>query len=379
MAVIKPKESSTYLKHRASVIFARPSFRGKAQGGGSDGMPPMSCFDACFGMLLGFPSSNGGTGAGFIHHERKALGPVPMHREWADLPEEKRSGLQVEVCSSAKESVEGWENQDSALACLPAGCGGGADGKNSMFLFGVYDGHGRYGHEVSAIAASRLPGHLSSGSTNPAEAPDKALKEAVAKTDEDIYAGMGPDVEYSGSTGVIALLDQGKKLLTVANIGDSRAILAQQHGGNWSALPLTTDLKPDHSEERERIELSGGIVAQYKEADGTMCGPYRVWDAVRQEKPGLAVSRSLGDGAARMLGVISDPLVTSHQLTQSDRFMLIASDGLWDSISNDDAVRIVAKFLHMPSAGLKALTEYVRREEGDELVDDTTILLVIFA
>ncbi|CAJ1459160.1 unnamed protein product, partial [Effrenium voratum] len=99
-------------------------------------------------------------------------------------------------------------------------------------------------------------------------------------------------------------------------------------------------------------------------------------------------SRSLGDGAARALGVIASPVagVTNHQLQAQaqeekrirDRFIIIATDGLWDSLSNDEAVRIVAKFQNMPAIALKALTEAVRRAEGDELVDDTTILLIRF-
>jgi len=194
---------------------------------------------------------------------------------------------------------------------------------------------------------------------------------------------MGHDVEYSGSTGVVVLYDEGKKILNVGNVGDSRAILGQcsedARSPRWSALPLSTDLKPDLPEERERIELSGGVVAQFKDDDtAEEAGPYRVWDDIRQEKPGLAVSRSLGDGASRILGVIAEPVVTSHQLGPQDRFMVLASDGLWDSVSNDEVVRVVAKFLHMPSVALKALTEAVRREEGDCLVDDTTIVLVIF-
>ncbi|CAE8631042.1 unnamed protein product, partial [Polarella glacialis] len=103
-----------------------------------------------------------------------------------------------------------------------------------------------------------------------------------------------------------------------------------------------------------------------------------VWDGPGLEKPGLAVSRSLGDGAARDLGVIAEPVVTSHKLRPEDQFLLIATDGLWDSVSNEEAVRIVAKFIHMPKVALKALTETVRRIEGNELVDDTTMLLVVF-
>eukprot|EP00439_Symbiodinium_sp_Y106_P069957 s4395_g12.t1 len=238
--------------------------------------------------------------------------------------------------------------------------------------------HGRLGHEASETAAARMPGHLSSQPTHPSQNPAKALEDAIRSTDDDIYAKMGSDVEYSGSTGVVVLVDRGQALLTVANVGDSRAVLGRLEGSSWRAVPLTTDLKPEMPEERDRIELSGGVVSRYRDSSGEEAGPFRVWDGPSCEKPGLAVSRSLGDGAARALGVIAAPVVTKHKLQGQDKFLIIATDGLWDSVENDEAVRIVAKFQTMPSIALKALTEAVRRAEGDELVDDTTILLIHF-
>eukprot|EP00930_Biecheleria_cincta_P071648 TRINITY_DN59121_c0_g1_i1.p1 TRINITY_DN59121_c0_g1~~TRINITY_DN59121_c0_g1_i1.p1 ORF type:complete len:385 (-),score=57.04 TRINITY_DN59121_c0_g1_i1:24-1178(-) len=381
------KETATYLKNRASVLWGRPtaSFikgRNKAGSESADsGDGPCSCFDACFGMLLGYPPGGGSSGQSMVYGEPKTLGPVPMPKQWAQIPEERRAGVAVEVLSTAKETMEGWINQDSAMACLPSGCHA-ADGKGPLFLFGVFDGHGRHGHVVSACASARMPGHLSSQEVHPADQPGKALEESFRSTDNDIYAKMSSDVEYSGSTGVVVLLDRGQNLLTIANVGDSRAVLGQRSDDSksprWSALALTTDQKPCLPEEKERIELSGGIVSQYRDERGEEEGPHRVWDSMSQEKPGLAVSRSLGDGAARCIGVIAEPVVTTHKLAAQDRFLLLASDGLWDSVNADEAVRIVAKFLHMPTVALKALTEAVRREEGDELVDDTTMVLVMF-
>lgn len=370
------KETSTYLLNRASVLFGRPSFR-KPQ---AQAEPEPSCFEGCFARFLGYPSGNTKQIA-VTYGERKALTSLPAPREWAELPSEKRSGIQVEVASHAKE-LKGWINQDAALAVLPAGCSATGDGNSGtsgpLFLFGVFDGHGRLGHEASETAAARMPGHLSSQPTHPSKNPAKALEDAFRSTDDDIYAKMGSDVEYSGSTGVVVMVDRGQSLLTVANVGDSRAVLGRLEGSSWRAVPLTTDLKPEMTEERERIELSGGVVSRFRDSSGEEAGPFRVWDGPFCEKPGLAVSRSLGDGAARSLGVIAAPVVTKHKLQGQDKFLIIATDGLWDSVENDEAVRIVAKFQTMPSIALKALTEAVRRAEGDELVDDTTILLIHF-
>eukprot|EP00442_Polarella_glacialis_P036661 CAMPEP_0115158200 /NCGR_PEP_ID=MMETSP0227-20121206/69448_1 /TAXON_ID=89957 /ORGANISM="Polarella glacialis, Strain CCMP 1383" /LENGTH=382 /DNA_ID=CAMNT_0002569621 /DNA_START=40 /DNA_END=1188 /DNA_ORIENTATION=- len=379
----KTTETSLYLKARGSVLFGRPSafLKGAAtEAKKNEG----SCFDACFGMLLGHPgvTGKGGPESATRYGEKKTLGNLPPARNFADLPQGKRGGMTVEICSTGKETVEGWINQDAAMACQPSGCSGG-DGQGPLYLLGVFDGHGKYGHEVSDIATNRLPGHISSQEVHPSTDPKKALQDAFQNMDDDIFAKMGSQVEYSGSTGVVVLLDHGKRLLTTANVGDSRAVIGQKSADarspRWSAVALTADLKPELPEERERIELTGGTVAQFKDdRTGEECGPFRVWDGPGLEKPGLAVSRSLGDGAARDLGVIAEPVVTSHKLRPEDQFLLIATDGLWDSVSNEEAVRIVAKFIHMPKVALKALTETVRRIEGNELVDDTTMLLVVF-
>lgn len=368
------KETSTYLKNRASVLFGRPSFHGRHPQAAATS--EASCFDACFKMVLGYPSVSNKTTVSTYYPEKKALGPLPPPRQWAELAPEKKGGIQVEVASHAKETPKGWINQDSAMAVLPAGCSENGDG--ALFLFGVFDGHGRLGHDASVLAATRMPGHLSNQPVHPAQNPGKALEGAFKNTDDDIFANMGSDVEYSGSTGVVVMLDQGKKLLTMANVGDSRVVLGRFDGSTWSAVPLTTDLKPDLPEERERIELTGGTVSQYRDECGVEAGPFRVWDGPACEKPGLAVSRSLGDGAARALGVTAVPVVSKHHLTPQDKFLIIATDGLWDSIPNNEVVRVVAKFQNMLPIALKALTEAVRRAEGDELTDDTTILLIRF-
>merc|ERR1719190_24363 len=112
-------------------------------------------------------------------------------------------------------------------------------------------------------------------------------------------------------------------------------------------------------------------------ANGEDLGPARVWECAGRVRPGLAVSRSLGDGASRCLGVIAEPVITQHQLQPQDRFMLIATDGLWDTLGNDQAVRMAAKYLdrNLHQVALKALFEAVRRGEGGQLVDDTTAIL----
>ena len=50
--------------------------------------------------------------------------------------------------------------------------------------------------------------------------------------------------------------------------------------------------------------------------------------------PGLAMARSIGDSIASKIGVIADPVVTEHRLKPEDKFIIIASDGLWEFLSS---------------------------------------------
>mmetsp|Transcript_79113 Transcript_79113/g.205579 ORF Transcript_79113/g.205579 Transcript_79113/m.205579 type:complete len:372 (+) Transcript_79113:104-1219(+) len=363
-------------RQRASVTFGRPSSRKFKSGSGAGIGSIGACFDGCFSALMAFPTEN--PGASVAYPEPKPLEPLTPCISWEALEPERKVGVKhVEVGSATKECSVGWVNQDAKAACAGKNCDG------SLF-FCVFDGHGKNGHEVSAVAAERLPAYLAAQPGGPLAGPTRAIEAAFRKTDEDIYQALGPKVEYSGSTGVAVVMDPISRVLHVGNVGDSRAVLGQYspdgRSPRWNARALTTDLKPDLPDERERIELSGGTVMALEGDDGTDVGPARVWDSVAREKPGLAVSRSLGDGASRCLGVIAEPVVTMHQLQPMDRFLLIATDGLWDSLGNEQAVRITSRYLerNLPHVAIKALIEAVRREEGGQLVDDTTIILVVF-
>jgi hypothetical protein len=81
--------------------------------------------------------------------------------------------------------------------------------------------------------------------------------------------------------------------------------------------------------ERKRIERHGGIVEAFKDEDGSDFGPKRVWNG-EMTAPGLAMSRSIGDGYAHQFGVSSVPDVWNIRVCPEDRFIVIASDGVFE-------------------------------------------------
>jgi serine/threonine protein phosphatase PrpC len=97
-------------------------------------------------------------------------------------------------------------------------------------------------------------------------------------------------------------------------------------------MEISRDHKPDTPSEFKRIMQNGGRVQPYSDQDGNPVGPARVW--LREDNiPGLAMSRSFGDYVASQVGVISQPEVMKHTLRPQDKFMVVASDGIWEYTS----------------------------------------------
>ncbi|KAL8274435.1 hypothetical protein Esti_001595 [Eimeria stiedai] len=258
--------------------------------------------------------------------------------------------------------VEGWGREQDA------------------YWFGVYDGHGPTGHQVSARVCQRLPLFVAEAWMN-----NKDLKQAFSqgfkRASQDLkHSNM--NVKCSGTTCVSCVV-QGAVLYT-ANLGDSRAILGregapQKEGTPWQAVELTRGHKLELEDERKRILAAGGRIAALQE-DGKSYGPLRVW-LQSEDLPGLAMSRSLGDTLACRVGVISEPEVSVVSLSPSDKFLLLATDGVWEFVSNEEAVRILRPFVEArdPAGGCEALVKKARQrwKEEDGAIDDITCLLVI--
>jgi serine/threonine protein phosphatase PrpC len=106
---------------------------------------------------------------------------------------------------------------------------------------------------------------------------------------------------------------------------------------------LTIDHKPDLPEEQKRVEALGGRVEPIKGPNGTFLGPMRVW-LKDEDSPGLAMSRSMGDQQAHEAGVITEPEILSFKLCPDDKFIVIASDGVWEFLENETVAKIVWPF-----------------------------------
>ncbi|GMH11841.1 hypothetical protein Nepgr_013682 [Nepenthes gracilis] len=157
---------------------------------------------------------------------------------------------------------------------------------------------------------------------------------AFKAMDKEIKLLETVDCSISGTTAVVAF-KQGKGLV-IANLGDSRAVLGTIAEDRIMAVQLTTDLKPSLPDEADRIrKLNGRVFALGQE-------PHiqRVW-LPHEDSPGLAMSRALGDFVLKEHGVIAATHVSFHRLTPNDQFLVLATDGVWDVLSNENVVSLV--------------------------------------
>lgn len=252
-------------------------------------------------------------------------------------------------------------DMEDAVSLRPSFCTW-LDG-SPMHFFAVFDGHG--GPHVSALCREQM--HVIVAEEMVAEAAALRQRQPAAMEEEeerawraalsrsfgrvDALAAVacacgratvpacrcplsGQTGAIIGSTAVVALLVRDR--LVVSNCGDSRAVLCRA----GDPLPLSSDHKPDRPDEKARIEAVGGRVVYLN-------GP--------RVRGILAMSRALGDKYLKP-EVICEPDITITVRTVDDECLILASDGMWDVISNETASDVARQCLEdgSPTSGRRA-------------------------
>ncbi len=234
-------------------------------------------------------------------------------------------------------------------------------------LFAVLDGHS--GEEVADYMAKNLPAkfekHLNCSLTK-----KQAFENAFSECEE--YAINQP---VGGSTALAVYIKNRKA--HIVNVGDSRCVF----GSNNKVLLATLDHTPDREDERNRIMQTGGMVYRYRDVDSKIVAPWRI--------NGLMMSRIIGDRfpkgkqvdgekifiekqkkisfegdivpvlleqwgkgfeanylecEPKVGQVIADLEYIKQELTDEYRWLILATDGLWDVMSNEKAVQKVQSY-----------------------------------
>lgn len=229
--------------------------------------------------------------------------------------------------------------------------------ERGWYFFAVLDGHGSSGREASTAACDNFQQYLMEKSHKidklVANKDRESLLKAAFKHTEKKLTKSGIDYSNSG-TCCIAVFIHGN-MCSISNLGDSRAVLCRWVK-NKRAIELSWDHKPTRSEERERIEKKGGKIEKLF-YNGEHFGPYRVW--ADEEGPGIAMTRTLGDLKGKEIGLISEPEIQHIELKPGDKFIVIASDGVWDVMSSAEVVGFI---LHQHGKDIKGIGEALATE-----------------
>ncbi|XP_049868958.1 uncharacterized protein LOC126368836 [Pectinophora gossypiella] len=185
----------------------------------------------------------------------------------------------------------------------------------------------------------------------------KLLTDEVLAADRLLVEAAKRSMNVAGTTALIAIMEGNH--LTVANVGDSRGVMCDSRG---NAIPVSFDHKPQQVREQKRIEAAGGYIA--------FNGVWRVAGI-------LATSRAMGDYPLKdKRFVIADPDILTFNLNDhKPMFVILASDGLWDLFSNEEAIKFIKERLDEPDYGAKSLTlqAYYRGS-----ADNITVIIINF-
>jgi protein phosphatase PTC1 len=223
-------------------------------------------------------------------------------------------------------------------------------GGNTGF-FAIYDGHG--GTDAVQLVASSLHVHLQRALLS-LPTPEEALATAFALTDAEMKEGEC--YRECGTTAVCALVlpsPTGRRL-HLAHTGDSRCVVAEVQEGTMVGRALTMDHKPDRPSEMQRVYKEGGWVLMGR-LDGC-----------------LAVSRALGDMYFKERGLSAVPEQRNLELNSSHHFLILACDGLWDVVSDDEAVQAV-KHMTASQAMAKVLVKMALQRGS---TDNVTVMVL---
>ncbi|XP_006654852.2 probable protein phosphatase 2C 52 [Oryza brachyantha] len=292
--------------------------------------------------------------------ETAAAAPEPAmeekkHKDQEKKQKEREREKERERVDEVGYMSGGWKSEDGFLSCGYSSFRGKRASMedfydiksckiddNQISLFGIFDGHG------GSRAAEYLKEHLFENLMKHPEFMTNtklAISETYKKTDSDFLDSESHTHRDDGSTASTAVLVRNH--LYVANVGDSRAVISKA----GKAIALSEDHKPNRSDERKRIESAGGVVM--------WAGTWRVGGV-------LAMSRAFGNRLLKQF-VVADPEIQEQKIDDELEFLILASDGLWDVVPNEDAVSLV-KIEEEPEAAARKLTETAfSRGSGDNI------------
>lgn len=321
----------------------------------------------------------------WLVHSKMAKWEEPFdERRWGLLPRSKESGESVLArhdigaycCTGCKDSEDLTPGQDNFSCSRLAG---------GFRLHCIADGHGPGGHWVSDRVVRILPYFLSSRDCRRLLCRGEvatALKCAFERMQADLISASevdGISLLYAGTTAICILRQIHSSVVWVACVGDSRVI---HLSGDGRVTFSTTDHKPSDPVERERVLKHGCEITVSVAGNGEELEKICVVGEVGRA-PELGFTRSLGDLWYKSYGVTAEPDIfkLEKELGDGSGHFLLASDGVWEFLNNEDVSKIVHSCLQqgMPKELIVKEVAKVAKakwKEEDDYCDDISLILV---
>lgn len=230
-------------------------------------------------------------------------------------------------------------------------------GPHGTFV-GIYDGHG--GPEASRFIVNNLFCNLKKFATEHQEISENVIRKAFSQTENDFLSVVKkqwlgkPEMASVGSCCLVGLICNG--LLYIANVGDSRVVLGRAERASKKVSAIQVSMEHNANIESVRDELR----SLHPRDSQIVVLKHRVW----RVKGIIQVSRSIGDAYLKRAEfnreplnskfrvpepffkpiLSADPSILVHKLYPEDQFLIFASDGLWEQLSNEEAVEIVQTY-----------------------------------
>ncbi|KAL8171807.1 hypothetical protein V2J09_023611, partial [Rumex salicifolius] len=299
---------------------------------------------------------NSGHECGTVHGGREAVEDMLKEATKNDLILRSSGFLNVDGSTNfasvhTKRGQKGI-SQDCCVVWEEFGC------QEDMIFCGIFDGHGPWGHYVAKRVSESMPSTLL-----------QAWQETVGQAASfDLDHLVNLDVD-SDDHKLIQWFNVWKHsyLKTCAAVDHE----LQHHRKIDAFYSGTTAL----SEAKRIVQCNGRVFSLCDEP-----GVHRMW-LPKEHSPGLAMSRSLGDYCVKEYGLISEPDVTLRSISNKDQFLIVATDGVWDVVSNQEAVQIVASTRDRAKAAerlVKCAAQAWRRKRRGIAMDDISAICLFF-
>ncbi|KAI5863038.1 protein serine/threonine phosphatase 2C [Durotheca rogersii] len=272
-------------------------------------------------------------------------------------------------------------------------------GAGDWLTWAVFDGH--CGWQMSDLLTRELVPYVrrafaAAGPTADEGAVERALRDAFTALDDAVvrtaaatvdsdrtYADKARRLEaaYAGACALLALFDPATRTLRVASTGDCRAVLGRRAAdGTWAATELTTDQTGANPDEAARLRAQfpnepevvrngrvWGMQPSRTFGDGMWKWPSALKNRLRDDYNGQNLPSAARYGAYRDGPYLTaEPAVTTARIPDAEpSFVILATDGLWDTMESGDAVDLVGRWLDWQARGGAAKPEEEGKGEGE--------------